>query len=216
MMEENQDKDKEVTPEEIGLQEDSASVSSTPPAALPETPVRRESRARSFGRTLLYSLLLAAIAFAAGLAVEYFVFLKPQMVELQSIAAASNEKVDQLTTERDKLQDQVAALQPLADESQQAQMHVTLLSALNDITTAHLELEQGDPAAAKLVLAKTSKTLDTLKSQMEPDTRQVIVDMQTRLGNTINIMERDPEAAISDFSVLENNLRTIENNLFME
>jgi hypothetical protein len=51
---------------------------------------------------------------------------------------------------------------------------------------------------------------------MTPDTRQVIVDMQARLANTLNIMERDPEAAMSDFTILENNLRTIENNLFMK
>jgi hypothetical protein len=222
-MESNQEQEEEKAPEEIGLETDSSSVKSTPPSAPPETPSRRESRTASFGRFFMYALFLAVIAFVAGLTVEYFVIINPQMAELQKIADTSQAKVEKMNSQITDLQNQVSTLTPLkakntdlSDQLTQAQMHIYLLAALHDVTAAHLALQEGDTAGAKLALKNTPQNLDNLKSLMTPDTQQVITDMQVRLAITMGILDRDPKAAMSDFTVMENNLTTMENNLFMQ
>lgn len=224
-MEENKNKDqeKEPLPDEIGLEADSASIRSTPPEAAIEPPARRESRAAGALRMLLWALIVAAIAFAAGLAVEYYVIVRPQMATLQELADQANLKVETMTDQITDLEGQVSSLQPLetknktlTEQLDQEEMHVSLLSALSDITSAHLALSNQDPAAARLALQDTGAKLDDLKAKMTPDTQQVIADLQTRLENTLDILERNPVDAMTDFTVLENNLRTIENELFLK
>jgi F0F1-type ATP synthase membrane subunit b/b' len=133
--------------------------------------------------------------------------------EIQSQAqqeqANSQAEIDRLKTFESKNQE-------LQTQLNQAELHVAILSAQNDVISAQLALEKEDTNSASLALSQTSKTLDTISNKLEPNQRDVVTKMKDRLDLAVNGIDTNTYAALSDLDVLYNDLIKLENTLFSQ
>lgn len=202
---------------------ESASAFETPPAAPQRAKEPQESRFGRFMRSVLKWLVVIGAAFLAGILFVYFAIFRPAMGRLNAEIDRWSTQSQQMEAEIADLQSRIEALEPmeaeneqLIQENEQLELHIQVMSAITDITSANLALERENPADARLSLNDTSENLVEIKEQLDPSMQQVVEDMETRLENALEILERDPAAAMSDFSILTANLRKLENDLFLQ
>lgn len=230
-MDSNNKEEQNQAPEEIGLETDSSTVRTTAPEHLPEAIVQNEKKTMSIGRLVLIGLALVVVSFVAGYIVEYFTAVRPRIVELRQLAEQSQTNYTELENHANDLQTQVEDLQSknetltnnnqaltdlndaLTGQTKLDSLHVSLLMSLYDVSSARLALERGDTASARLALTNTDAVLDDVKSRMAPETQQVITDIQTTLAEALSKI--DQPSAQDDLQELENQLKTIENSLFL-
>ncbi len=187
-------------------------------AAKPTPPIKKtESKKRHFFRMALRWLIAFLIVFFLGVLAMEFVFLRPL-----------NQKLDQVTSERDQaqqsvksLQGQIDSLTPLSDQNKtlqdkltKSELHVTILSAEANVDSAQISLLNNKPADARLVLNKTTTTLTTLQGMLPPDQQKVVTDMQSRLTLALGELDTNKFAAQSDLTVLATSLLQLENTFF--
>lgn len=219
------------SPEEIGLEPNSSSVRTSPPERAPEVVVQPEKKSRSIGRLLLIGLGLAAVFFLAGVLVVYFSAVRPRVDEIRSLeekysqdTSALEDQIGDLQSQVDELEDKNSDLtnnnealtdlnDSLVDQTRLDSLHVSLLMALNDITSARMALAGGDLAGARLALSNTDATLEELKMHMTADTQDVVAQIQADLADMIDFLDQPP--ARDDLLDLENRLKDIENRLFI-
>jgi Tfp pilus assembly protein PilN len=182
---------------------------------------KRPGRVNTFFRRTTRLLLTSGLLFAAGLLTAYFAFQRPQ-------AAEQSDRIAQLTTEKSDLETQVAALQeeiqalePLETENSALEvsladevLHVRVLSALNDVLSAQLNLALAEVDAARLSLGRTEEKLVEVQELLPADQQGVVDGMIQRLNLVLDGMESDAFAAQSDLEVLANSLLQLENTLF--
>lgn len=180
------------------------------------------SKMQQFTRKAIRSLIYAGVLFLAGMLTWYFAFQRPQTAGLEG-------QIETLTTERADLAAQVETLEArvdelgpfeaenesLAAELAAAELHVKLLSALNDVQSARLALALENPGGAKLALSRTADTLEDLKALLPADTQSEADGMASRLSLALGGIDSDAFAAASDLEVLANSLIQLENTLFV-
>jgi len=192
--------------------------------------VKGESKVRVFFRKLLRWTVGLLIVFGLGLVTGILALYRPatqkadqetrqQQIELQD----ANTQILDYENQILGLEDQVASLQALQvknDELLAAQngfkLHIAILDARLDISRAMLALSKDDTAAARIILDKTSGTLDTITSLLAPGQQAVVTAMKQRLALVMSELEDDVYAAQSDLDVLATNLLQLEDALFTE
>jgi hypothetical protein len=195
----------------------------------PEEP-KPDSKFKIFFRKLLRWTVGVLIVFGLGLITGIFVLYRPASKEAdQEIRQGQTDLLDANSLILDyenqvlDLQNQVdnlKALQVKNDELLAAQdgfkLHVAVLDARLDVTSAQLALNQDDTAAARITLDKTATTLNTITSLLNPDQQDVVTAMKQRLDLVMSELENDIFAAQSDLHVLATNLLQLEDALFSE
>ncbi len=135
----------------------------------------------------------------------------------QKIADAANQSKQQVS----QLQEQMSGLSSLEEKNKalqaqldQANLHVTLLSARGDVLTARMMLAKDDVPGAKLALSQTPDTLKKIAALLKEDQRKVAESMQDRINLALKEMDGDRSAAQTDLEVLANSLMQMENIIF--
>jgi hypothetical protein len=180
----------------------------TPAPETPTPPKKIESKFQHFGFLIVF--LLGALTME-------FVFYRPLAGQLDQVKGER----DQAQQTVKNLQGQLDSLAPLSnqnktlqDQLSKSELHVTILSAEANVSSAQLSLMNNKPADARLVLDKTSTTLKTLQGMLPPDQQKVISDMQSRLNLALSELDNNKFAAQSDLNVLATSLVQLENTFF--
>ncbi|HOU42808.1 MAG TPA: hypothetical protein PLU04_00600, partial [Anaerolineaceae bacterium] len=146
----------------------------SPPAPIP--PHKRR------GRKVLGWLVLILGLFALGLAVEYFLYVRPMDQELKTARAelaVLEETKSRLASAEQDLLDKQAELDVTATSLKDAQVHVALLKVQNDVAVTRLAIMTRSWETATTSLELAQNDLNALGALI-PGT-DTIVAMQTRL-----------------------------------
>jgi hypothetical protein len=133
-----------------------------------------------------------------------------------------NAQLDQAAVDfdaqREALEARVSSLESqtgqLQDQLDLADLHTRILSALADVRSAQLALQQEDVPRAKVHLTNTPATLVELEDLVGVDQTELVASMRERLDLAAGGLEDDTFAAQSDLDVLANNLIQLENTFF--
>jgi hypothetical protein len=186
---------------------------STPPSE-PSPPGRL---ARWIGAALRWGAGFGVV-FALGVALAWFLRVRPQTQDLRLLGQHLQETQQQLAT----AQADAAKLQPLQNENSdlkdqvaQSEQHLALLSVLVDVTSSQLALAEDDPLAAQSALRKTDSKLATIQDGVDADSAKTVKSMRDRLGTTFDELNSDNLfAAKRDLEVMANTLVDLEGALF--
>lgn len=135
---------------------------------------------------------------------------------IEEIQSQSQQEQANLQAEIDRLKTFENKNQELQNQLNQAELHVAILSAQNNVIAAQLALEKEDTNSASLALSQTPNTLDTISNMLEPNQRDVVTKMKDRLELATNGIDTNTYAALSDLDVLYNDLIKLENTLFSQ
>jgi len=132
--------------------------------------------------------------------------VRPQKAEIEQLrqdasaaAIALEEREDQLSQQKAdnaRLKGENSSLAELVDEGT---LHLQILRALVDVTTAEVALHEQD-----------------IRSSVSADDRATIDNMRKRLNIVLSEMDDDYETALIDLGVLDTSLSALERSLFGE
>ena len=186
-----------------------------PPA--PEPGPKPPSRVGRFFRLALRWAVGIIVVFALGLAATWFTQVQPKASQVATLTSALGTVQAQATRE----QQQLNALQGVQAENatlkaslDKAQVHLELLKALEDVTSAQVELAQGNPSLAKAYLAQTDSRLAALGQDLQGSDATAVKSLQDRLGLASGELETNSFAAQRDLEVLASDLVNLEMSLF--
>jgi multidrug efflux pump subunit AcrB len=182
---------------------------------------------RLFNNLLRWTLVFLVVLGLGFLLAVYFIYRpaasrlsqsEQQMLQMQEQAKT---ELDQANQQIGELQQRVQDLSTLETRNIELQtgvdstlMHVYILSARNDVANAQLALAQEDSSGARAALGKTDQTLKDLASLLDADHQKTVADMQERLALALKGIDANPNAAVSDLSVLATDLLELETGFF--
>ncbi|HBX68493.1 MAG TPA: hypothetical protein DEH25_03675 [Chloroflexi bacterium] len=196
---------------------------------------KEETRSRLFFRKVIRWTAGLLLVFGLGFLAAIFSIYNPKVDELgksQNEIKSASDTISELEGQIAALQDQISRLngqidtlnqnitnleeqnQALVAEQNDFNLHIALLKARADITNAQVEIFDGNPAQAKVLLQSTDQTLTAIESLLPDDLKDVVAPLHTRLNLALGEIENDPETAIDDLSILAGDLLEIENALF--
>ena len=188
-----------------------------------------KSEGKNFLARALRWLLVLAVIFGLGALLILFLLFIPardqaiaaqqQIRAMEEQAQADLEMSEERIVELENIIEDLSTLEAqnedLQEELADTDLHVVILSARSDVTTAQLILVKEDDASkARITLSRTSETLNMLEEMLEPDQRKLAADMQERLKLVLEELEDNPYAAESDLDVLARGLLELESALF--
>lgn len=201
----------------------------------PEVTPKEESRSRRFFRKFIRWTVGLLVVFGLGFLTAIFTIYNPKVSELDQSKNNLNNAgstISELEDQIGNLQGQIDGLNGQMDSSNQTisdletqnqelsalqdgfLLHIALLKARTDVVSAQVELYEGNPAQARVLLESTSQTLTLIESLLPDDLKDVVAPLQNRLELAIGEIDEDPETAIADLSILAGDLLEIENALF--
>lgn len=227
----------ESTEESISLEteDETASEIGEPIGPEEEALTKEESRSRRFFRKFIRWTVGLLIVFSIGFLTALFAIYNPKVDELdqsKNNLSDAGTTISELEDQIAGLQDQIAGLngqidtlnQQITDLETQNQellaqqdgfnLHIALLKARTDVVSAQVELYEGNPAQARVLLESTSQTLTLIETLLPDDLKDVIAPLQNRLELAIGEIDENPETAIADLNILAGDLLEIENALF--
>ena len=169
----------------------------TPPMMPPPPPPHR----RPLGRRLLTWGTLAALLFALGFFVAYFMLFQPAQAKAQVLDATQA----QLTTTEQQLADAQAKLDTATVDVKRLSQQVDLLKVQHALTTARLALMEQDTLTATQAVELAQTDLDSLLAGLsEAETVKAISD---RMGKVRTALAgKQVNAALSELRTLDENL----------
>ena len=177
----------------------------------------KPGKARLIFRRILIWLVVIAIAFAGGFFVDAVLRYQPEKAKVADLT----EEIISAQTEIATLEEEIDRLSvfeehnvSLTEEIADITTHITILSARAAVADATLALEQSRFADAKLALDKVGSTLETLKTMLNDDQVEVVVNMLQRHQLILIELEDDSFSAQTDLGVLASKLNALENTLF--
>jgi len=180
-------------------------------------PAKPPSKLRRFSSRALRWVTGFMVVFACGVAVTWFVQVRPGSEQIGSLRTELESAQNQI----DSLESEVESLRPLEGENSSLRNEITttkqrmdLLSVLVDVTTAQLAVAQEDPIAAKAALAGTDDRLMALDVELiGVDT---VEGLRNRLALVLAEVDDNAFAAQRDLQILASNLLSLERSLFGE
>jgi len=209
--------------QEITDQPEAEGVSANLPELDKDTPPLNGSTPKSsnrfigFLKRLFILLVLLLVVFGAGWLTCWQFKYKPTSDKLTTSEAdlqTANQRIDQLENQLATLKGIEVEKQTLQMTLNDSQMHIALLRLLSDINAARLSLEDEDPANARLYLKPAPERLIALGKYLGSEHADVISNMQKRLVLIDTEISSDPATALTDLSVIANNLLQIEGVFF--
>lgn len=178
---------------------------------------KKPGKARMIFRRILIWLVVIVIAFAGGFFVDAALRYQPEkakVAELTEEITSAQTEITTLEAEIDRLSVFEEHNVSLTEEIADITTHITILSARAAVADATLALEQNRLADAKLALDKVGSTLETLKTMLNVDQVEVVVNMLQRHQLILIELEDDSFSAQTDMGVLASKLNALENTLF--
>ncbi len=193
-------------------------------------PTLPESKSRRFFRHLIRWTAGTLIVFGLGLLTAIFLLYRPAVQNaetdrqtMQAEMDQAHEQIADLENQVASLLDRIAALESLEEANAQLldaqgslNLHIAILDARLDITSALLALSEQDSAHALVILDQTAATLDQIGQFLTPEQLNTITNMKQRLELTLTEIENDPYAAKSDLDVLATNLLQLQDALISD
>ncbi len=174
-------------------------------------------RARLIFRRILIWLVVIALAFAGGFFVDAVLRYQPEKAKVADLTEEITSAQTEITTLEEEI-DRLSVFEEhnvsLTEEIADITIHITILSARAAVADATLALEQSRIAEAKLALDKVGSTLETLKTMLNDDQVEVVVNMLQRHQLILIELEDDSFSAQTDLGVLASKLNALENTLF--
>lgn len=174
-------------------------------------------RARLIFRRILIWLVVIALAFAGGFFVDAVLRYQPEKAKVADLTEEITSAQTEITTLEEEI-DRLSVFEEhnvsLTEEIADITTHITILSARAAVADATLALEQSRIAEAKLALDKVGSTLETLKTMLNDDQVEVVVNMLQRHQLILIELEDDSFSAQTDLGVLASKLNALENTLF--
>ncbi len=199
-----------------GLEMPSEPAESMPEAAPEEAPPGRLVR---WGSTFLRWAAGLGVVLALGVALVWFLRVRPQTQELRLLGQNFQESQQQLSTaqaETDNLRPLMDENANLKDQLAQSQRHLALLSVLVDVTSSQLALAEDDPLAAQDALKNTDSKLAIIQSGIDSAPAETVKSMRDRLATALDELNaNDIFAAKRDLEVITNTLVDLEGTLFL-
>ncbi len=185
----------------------------------PEPQKSEPGRLSRWGSGVLRWAAGLGVVFALGVALIWFLRVRPQTQELRLLGQNLQETQQQLTS----VQAEADNLRPLKDENAnlkdqlaQSERHLALLSVLVDVTASQLGLAEDDPLAAQAALKNTDKKLASIQTGVDPGPAKTVQSMRDRLASAVNELNaNDLFAAKRDLEVIANTLVDLESTLFL-
>jgi hypothetical protein len=204
------------------------SPTSPAPEVSPVESDTAESKTRRFFRKFIRWTAGILIVFGLGFLTGIFLLYRPaaqeaeRNSELMTIELTdADTQVAGLENQIADLETQITSLQPYKDlndelvaEQQALNLHIAILDARVDVANALLALSEGNPAQVRVVLAKTTETLDTINSLLDSAHQEVVSSLKERLELVLTEVDDDPFAAQSDLDVLGTKLLQLQDSLF--
>jgi chromosome segregation ATPase len=177
----------------------------------------KPGKARLIFRRILIWLVVIAIAFAGGFFVDAVLRYQPEKAKVADLTEEITSAQTEITTLEEEI-DRLSLFEEhnvsLTEEIADITTHITILSARAAVADATLALEQSRFADAKLALDKVGSTLETLKTMLNDDQVEVVVNMLQRHQLILIELEDDSFSAQTDLGVLASKLNALENTLF--
>ena len=174
-------------------------------------------RARLIFRRILIWLVVIALAFAGGFFVDAVLRYQPEKAKVADLTEEITSAQTEITTLEEEI-DRLSVFEEhnvsLTEEIADITIHITILSARAAVADATLALEQSRIAEAKLALDKVGSTLEALKTMLNDDQVEVVVNMLQRHQLILIELEDDSFSAQTDLGVLASKLNALENTLF--
>lgn len=174
-------------------------------------------RARLIFRRILIWLVVIVLAFAGGFFVDTVLRYQPEKAKVADLTEEITSAQTEITTLEEEI-DRLSVFEEhnvsLTEEITDITTHITILSARAAVADATLALEQSRIAEAKLALDKVGSTLETLKTMLNDDQVEVVVNMLQRHQLILIELEDDSFSGQTDLGVLASKLNALENTLF--
>jgi alkylation response protein AidB-like acyl-CoA dehydrogenase len=175
------------------------------------------SRFRLFFQKLLRWTFGILIIFGLGFLLAMFILYLPNRQasgQVMSDLQQSRQEAADLQSKLDGLKSLQNDLQAAQNELGNANLHVAILSARNDVANAQLAMAQNQPEKAHLALDKTGDTLTMIGGLVDQSQKKVITNLESRLTLATGEIDANPYAAQSDLDVLATGLLELESALF--
>lgn len=180
-----------------------------------------ESRARRVFRQVLRWSLGLLIVFALGFLAAVYAVYRPSNQAQQGEINGLRAELEAANSQVEALEERVESLEPLIAENEtllatqgDLKLHIAILNARVDIANARLALDDEDAAGALVSLENTGDALQTMKTLLPLNQREVATAMQQRLNLVLEEVEAEPYAAQSDLDVMAKRLLELEHALF--
>ena len=191
-----------------------------------------ETRLGRFNRSALRFLAIVLGMFAFGLAVGYVILYQPaqrkvdrlqadlmitstslkaqvssanaEAAELKTSLDAANRRSEVLTGEKGKLQ----------EELDQANAHILVLQFLNNVQAVQSALASNDPNTSRNLLLDSRNQLIKMAPIIENYKVDLSKNIQARFDFALGKINSDVKGAMSDLTILLENLQDMEKQLF--
>jgi chromosome segregation ATPase len=137
------------------------------------------------------------------------------IAELEDQIGTQQDQINSLNARIDSLNQTIADLETqneeLASEQDSFNLQIALLRARADVLSAQLELQEGNPTQARVLIQSAEQTLTVIETLLPEDLKDIVGPLQSRLELAISGIEEDPETSMTDLSKVAGDLQEIEN-----
>ncbi len=180
-------------------------------------PSGRMDKAKGFLRKIIMWVVGLIGVFALGVGAAYVVMvrgLQAEKVDLQN-------QVEALQTEQATIEDSMRAeceaeIEKIQAEADEAKLHVQLVDALVDVSSARVAFGQDDLVGIRAALAGTDDRLANLQEGLGADGMSAVQALRDQLADLLDSLGGDTLSLDQELERFASNLLALERSLFSE
>jgi uncharacterized protein HemX len=183
----------------------------------PKPPSGRMDRVKGFVRKLLLWVIGLAVVFGLGVGVAWFTLVRDIRTENNDLQSqVSTLEAERATIEESVRADCDAKIADIQAQADEANLHVQLVNALVDVSSARVALGQDDLVGIRAALAGTDDRLASLQAGLGADGTTAVQALRDQLKDLLDNLGQDPLSLDQDLERLTANLLALERSLFSE
>ncbi len=180
-------------------------------------PAGRIDRAKGFLRKLVMWVVGLIGVFALGVGTAYVVMVRDLQAERDDL----QNQVDALQAEQATIEDSIRAecdaeMEDVQAEVDEANLHVQLVNALVDVSSARVAFGQDDLVGIRAALAGTDERLANLQEGLGADGTAAVQAIRDQLAGLLESLGQDSLSLDQDLERFASNLLALERSLFSE
>jgi hypothetical protein len=177
----------------------------------------RIDRAKGFLRKLLMWVLGLIGVFALGVGTAYVVMVRDLQAERDDLQS----QVEAFQTEQATIEDSIRAecdaeIEDIQAQVDEANLHVQLVNALVDVSSARVALGQDDLVGIRAALAGTDDSLANLQEGLGADGTEAVQALRDQLEGLLDNLEQDSLSLDDTLERFTSYLLALERSLFSE
>jgi chromosome segregation ATPase len=174
-------------------------------------------RVKGFVRKLLLWVIGLAVVFGLGVGVAWFTLVRDIRTENNDLQSqVSTLEAERATIEESVRADCDAKIADIQAQADEANLHVQLVNALVDVSSARVALGQDDLVGIRAALAGTDDRLASLQAGLGADGTTAVQALRDQLKDLLDNLGQDPLSLDQDLERLTANLLALERSLFSE